>query len=485
VTDFTTYQPPDVYIEEERVSLVNVIGVDPSVVGIVGPSIGHRSAIETIVLTGTTPYLLAEKGIDVNTIVVRDASGAVQAITTSYTVATGPGEDVGTPTDNTTTITRVAGGGSTISDGESVSVSYQYTDEVFNSPQRFTRYEDVVEFFGAAIDLTTGAITSPLTLAANIAFTNGVGQVVLVHIGDDPTLVTTAEIEDGLAMLDSYFDVDIIVLLPVGIAGTNADHGDTTAVGTALRNSLTNAESERLFRIGILGFDTTVTRDMEELPAEFDHQRLVLAGPSRMLYYNGLLNRDMEVSGYYLAAAYAGALVRNGVEQPLTKKQIRGFSGIPGRVFQQMTSSYKNTLSQSGVAVTELARDGRFVVRHGVTTDGTDILTREISLVRTRDALVNLMRETMDRSGLIGGVVDDDSLARVKSAVDGCLMAAQTGKIIRSYTQPVVRQQSANPTIIEVKFQYGPLYPMNYIVISFSINTTTGEITPVTNPLAA
>jgi hypothetical protein len=261
--------------------------------------------------------------------------------------------------------------------------------------------------------------------------------------------------------------------------------GSTTAVGTALRNSLTMAEANRVFRVGILGFDTTATISLDTSAALFDSERLVVAGPSRMLYYNGLLNREMELSGYYLASAYSGMLVRQGVEQPLTKKQVRGFSGIPGRVFQTMTAAYKNRLSSGGVALTELTRDGRLVVRHGVTTDTTDTLTREISLVRTRDALVNLIRETMEVVGLIGGVVDDETLARVKSVIDGCLMAAQTSHIIRGYKQPVVRQQSADPTIVEVKFQYDPLYPMNYIVVSFSINTTTGEVKPVTNPFAA
>ena len=29
--------------------------------------------------------------------------------------------------------------------------------------------------------------------------------------------------------------------------------------------------------------------------------------------------------------------------------------------------------------------------------------------------------------------------------------------------------------MLEAKFQYKPSYPLNYIVISFSINTTTGD----------
>jgi hypothetical protein len=39
-----------------------------------------------------------------------------------------------------------------------------------------------------------------------------------------------------------------------------------------------------------------------------------------------------------------------------------------------------------------------------------------------------------------------------------------------------VRQTSStDPTVVEVKFAYKPAYPLNYIVISFSIDMSTGD----------
>ncbi len=51
--------------------------------------------------------------------------------------------------------------------------------------------------------------------------------------------------------------------------------------------------------------------------------------------------------------------------------------------------------------------------------------------------------------------------------------AVLTGTIV-AYTGLAVRQRSLDPTVIEVKFSYLPAYPLNYIVISFSVNVATG-----------
>jgi hypothetical protein len=163
------------------------------------------------------------------------------------------------------------------------------------------------------------------------------------------------------------------------------------------------------------------------------------------------------------------------VQMPLTKKQINGFSGFPSSVAKTMTVSQKNTWSEAGVAVTELTRDGRLTVRHGTTTNRTNVQTRELSLVRAKDALVNLIQETLDASELVGTYIDDDTALRVKSVIEGVLESAKGSEVIIDYTNLKIRQLAGDPSVMEVKFQYKPAYPLNYIVISFSIDTSTGE----------
>jgi len=124
------------------------------------------------------------------------------------------------------------------------------------------------------------------------------------------------------------------------------------------------------------------------------------------------------------------------------------------------------------------------VIRHGLTTDFSGgVLKREISLVRAQDALYNLVQDTLDNAGLTGIPIQSDTGLRVKSIVSGGLEQAKVQGIIVDYTSLKVRQQSpasGDPTVIEVKFAYRPPWPLNYILVSFTVDTATGESTLTT-----
>jgi hypothetical protein len=239
------------------------------------------------------------------------------------------------------------------------------------------------------------------------------------------------------------------------------------------------ASNEGNYRVGILGLDKGATVDPLTSVTSFRSPRMVMAYPNRLHYYHGFRNLTTEVSGYYLAAAYAGRLASQPVQTPLTKKEIDGFSGFPADLLQTMTMTRKNALSDGGVAVTEFARSSgnRMVVRHGTTTDRTNVQTRELSLVRAKDALVNLLYETIDSSGLIGGYITEDTPAAITAVMTGVLESAKQNDVIVDYTGLAIRQRTVDPSVMEVKFAYRPAYPLNYIVVSFSIDTSTGQTT--------
>jgi hypothetical protein len=165
---------------------------------------------------------------------------------------------------------------------------------------------------------------------------------------------------------------------------------------------------------------------------------------------------------------------------------VRGFAGIPATLLQTMTVALKNTWSKAGVAVTEANRQGNLVVRHGVTTAGAGAVEsdRELSLVRAKDALVDLVSRTSDGSGLIGTPITTQTVPLVKGMMAGVLDTSVRSNIILAYSGLSVAQQTGDPTVILVTFQYVPAYPLNYIQIQFSINTVTGETTTI-NPAAA
>jgi hypothetical protein len=467
LVDFSTYQAPGVYIEEEQTPLAQVVGVQPTVIAIIGPALGYRINTETLVLTGTTPVTLAKDGID-------DTTG-FEVTLADGTVVGAPDYDVvqtGTAPNTVTTIARSTG--STLDDPVTVTVSYRYTDSEYFTPFRALTYDDARNAFGDSIDLTTGDIVSPLSLGAKVAFDNGAASLLLVPIAG--TAATRAELQDAYATLATYPDVKIVVPLPVGMTGTALAPGDLYNIGQDLKTQVETASAADARCIGIIGWAKEVTIDPATAVPNFTSSRVMAMWPNRMSYFNGSNNTTFDIDGCYLAAAAAGIFAANQVQVPLTHKIVRGFAGIPTSLLATMTLAQKNIWSNAGVAVVEPQRDGRLIVRHGTSTDRTNVLTREISLTRAKDTMIDLVEDALSASQVIGTFIDSDTPANVQSVVQGALETAQTQNIIIGYQGLTSRQQSVDPSVIEIKFQYQPAYPLNYVVVSFSINTQTGEV---------
>lgn len=462
------YIPPGVYVEEEATPLVSVVGVAPTVVGIVGPSVGYRTYTEGVTLTGTTPVSLAKLGIISPTgFSVAAADGTLYATGTDFDVV-----QTGTAPANATTIARDGAGA--IDNGETVYVTYRYADADYHAPLRVSDYDDVKDAYGEPLDLATGIILSPLSLAAKLAFENGASDVVLVATEDSAANLTTREhLADGMTKLDAFYEVNVIVPLTVGMTV----EADITNVGNDLKSHCESLAAQNVFRIGLFSADAAASLDPIDLAAAVSSSRVILAWPNKLSYYNGFTNTLLTVGGQYLATAMAGRLASLAVQVPLTKKQIRGFAGLPASTAQSMTTSLKNSWSAAGVSVAEIVRDGRFLVRHGTTTNRDTLTTREISLIRAKDAMVNLLYDVAERSGLIGSPIDEETPMRVKGMVQSVMETSVRNDIIVGYNNLKVRIRPDDPSVIEVKFQYQPAYPLNYILIAFAINTVTGETT--------
>lgn len=475
MVDFSRYQPPGVYIRDATTPVTAFQGFAafPETIGIVGPALEYRAFSESVTFVDDSA-VLSKTGIDLGTLVVTPAVGGNPYVpTVDYTISS-----AGTPGEPETITTLDLEDGGDISDGETVTVTYQFADKAFFEVNRFTDFESVAAYYGEGLNLETNAIVSPLTLAARVAFENGARSVALVTV-PAAGAVTSQALIDGMEKLESATDVGLIVLLPVGLSNANAP-----AVATALVNHINNAVDDGNFRLGILGFDTNVTLDHADVAQSIANERIVLAFPNSLNYYNGETNQTLVVGGQYLAAAYAGQLIRNGVAFPLTRKIVRSFAGIPGSVVAQMSKSFKNNLSSNGVAVAELTRAQSLVVRHGVTTSKTNVMSREISLVRAKDAMTIAIETAIENSGVIGSPMTEDTPLIVKALVTGALETVKENRTIVGYREVRVRQPNSQPDVIEAKFEYRPAYPLNYVLVSFSVDITSGEV-DLTQPTVA
>lgn len=476
------YTPPGVTVEEQATTSIVITGTPPARAVLIGPGIGHRSNTEQIALNDD-PVVLTEQGVDLTSIVVTDvATGAVLVANTDYDVTT-----AGNLADDTyyTSINRHSG--STEDPGTPVLVAYNYIPPDYYQAKVFDNFEDVKDYYGEPVnllsqqvgDLTYQAVLSPLSLAAQLAFEQGAGELILVAIPlPDSSAVTdaqkSAEYRANLAAAYQAIasDPTATVVVPITSGIITADAAGTA---TDLLTHVNTVSEDNFLRIGIIGFDPSVTTTPDVIATALSSKRVMVAyaAPGGLQYYSGGSNTAFPLGHEYLAAAYAGLMTAQDPQVSLTRQQVRGFLGLSGT---PLSNSLKNQYGAAGVAISEVDRLNRLVVRHSLMTDVSSINTRESSVVRAKDALILSIEDGLEESGLIGDPIDDSTPIVIKSVMATLLESAVTSGLIVSYASLGVRQQSVDPTVMEVKFSYKPAYPLNYILVAFTIDMQSGNV---------
>lgn len=485
--NLSTYQPPGVYVDDVSQGINDPItlGVAENLLCIVAPAQGFSTASETVRLSSTTDATLQNAGVvqDASLVLTTMAGGAlVQG--TDYVVAT----SVTASGDVLTTLKRlpvetetVSPGG--VAEGDLVNVAYHFVDASYYSPQTFTDYSVLAKMYGQPMSDVVGdlnPINSPLTLAAKVAFENGAGSIIAVPVSHATDGVWRDEFKAAYDKVLTDHRVSVIaVVWPDAEVDTGSklsnytldikQHCDTAAANGYGRSALVS---------GAPNFDDT-SFPFENVAEAIADKRVVAVYPTHYLMTNPATSAQVDVSGGYMAAALGGRLVYNPVQQSLTRQTMASFNDVPASIKQKMTLAFKNNLSANGVLVIEPDRSNRLVCRHGVTTDITSLMTREISLVRVADVLLQSIQVGLDNSGLIGGAIDDTMVTTVQGTLTGLLEEAISDQVIVSYANVVVRQltlPSGDPSVIDCTFVYKPAVPLNYITVSFSLDLTTGAI---------
>lgn len=472
--NFSSYVPPGVYTESVPGPSVGISTLTPSAVGIFGTTVGFRTFTDVFTVpadaAGPTPVAfgpLTKLGANKNTIVITDVNdGTVYALTTDYLVVQDTGDDtVADTNDDSFTFTRVLAG--TLAAGSTVRVTYQYTDATFFDATTFTDTFDVQDAYGAAFD-SSGSLTSPLTLAAQLAFANGATEIVAVAVDYSGSPVL-ADYQEALAKLEDIESIAVIV--------------PATGLNTVFASvsSHVNLQSQnRRERRAIVGTDGTATAVSTATRIGYaqaiDNRRVMMASPATVKYFSTAANLEVTIAGYFMAAALAGIAVSQGVAVPLTRKILNGFTAIP----EVLSEQQKNSEATAGLCVIEQLRSGQIRIRHGVTTDPTSLYTREWTITGQEDRLAIQVRNYLDSSGVIGSIISDTTLASVKAQVIGSLGILQDNGDIQAWRNIQTRQLVNNPDVIQVQFEWQASIPLNYILVRYSIDLTTGNVTVAT-----
>lgn len=472
--DFTRYQPPGIYTEAVVGQQIRPRTSVPTAVAIFGLTRGYQTFRESLKInpdvdedTPAVNRTLTQKGILVDSVVVKSVvSGEVYVVNTDYTVVrTSVGEDVDPGTrDDLYTISRVIDGGH-IEPGDTIQVEYRYTDEKYFQVYNFYDWDDVRDAYGPPFN-ADGTILSEVTLAAYFAFKNGASTVMAVAVDPvDPEVPTNGDYSNAL---DKFRDEDQIAII-VPASGSIPLH-------SLVQSHVSQQSDNRYERRALLGFDgssSPITSSQRIVAAQtLTQQRIALISPDRFEYYIPELNRQVTLGGQYMAAAVAGVSVRMNAAWPLTRKIIREFVDVT----EKQRDGEKNLETQNGLMVVERDKRNLIRVRHGVTTDPTNLISAEWSIIGQQDVMVYRIRDYLDADNLIGQPILPETIINTKASAESALQSLKRDKIIVDYRDLKVRQLETLPDVLEVRYQWRPAWPLNYIVVRYSIDITTGEV---------
>lgn len=351
---------------------------------------------------------------------------------------------------------------------ESIEIKANSTDAKQYSVEVFTDLDNIRAKYGKPTSNTeTPVITSNLTFAAQLALRNGANRVYCVGVTTN-TVEGFEEAIDKLANLD-----EINVIVPV-TAGLNIVA--TEQVVSKLKDFCESQASQGNLVRGFVAIDGNATSlaasDFSSLAERIADSRISLVAPGRFTVNTG--SGKISAGGPFAAAALAGLHAKLDVQMPLTRKQLElSVSGIE----DPFTGREMIDLQSKGVLVLFQESSGRITVRHGLTTDMTSVYSQEISVVAARDRLRDLVYNALSGSGILGSPITASTPELVVSNITSALETAKLATLIFDYADIKYRVPTNNPTAIEIRFAYRPTMPLNYVLVQFSVDTSSSSVT--------
>lgn len=506
--DFSQYQTPGVYWSQTSTPTTTASPGVPNGVCIVGPALGYRTSAQTLTITGTSvsPQTItnssgsAIQGIFLNSLVIPNPNGGNFTAGVDYIASNNYGANGNNPYTVITQIYIPSGSGMT--SGTAYSINYAYADTTYFTPTQVSDGSTAAALYGAAFN--GSAIQSPLTLAATIAINNGASDVWLMPVpwsgytynaGSVPVpngVITSTALSNAYTTIAANTDISLVVPMPTGIVAEGTIEACAADLSSYLNSQVA---TNGIFQYGLFGWEANVGIGITSGTSPTDianysgvaNSRMSVVFPNDLTYNAAGAGNQIVVGGYYLSAALAGLLASNPVQQGLTKQVLgNSFSGIAANVSNIMTTAAKKSWSAGGVLVVEQNRQGGLVVRHGVTSvpstsSGASVYNREISLVRAQDDMIDTIVQTLDNSGQIGSPINSNTPTVISGIVTTVLAGLTLSGAIESFSGVTTTESSINPTIMNVTFNYVPSYPLNYITVTFGIDTSTGAITSASN----
>lgn len=324
-------------------------------------------------------------------------------------------------------------------------------------PMQFTNLKDVRDAYGNELE---SGVYNAIPTAANLLFQNGAPAVIIAQ-------AVTAAVTDLQNAIDNMKVQDIDVL--VVPQATNSALWQYVR-GHVLTQSSPSVRHERVFLTGPDGFSDAITT-IAAKATSIAHERMwLLAPPSIVVTLRDaitLTDQDVFLPAQYMAAALAGAVTNPSEDAatPITRRSIVGIKNLSTFNYQQSDKDY---LGAAGVMV--INDTPNIQVRHAITTDTTNVNTVTASVVLIKDNVKKTLRPLLDKA-YIGTKITSRTPSEVATTITTFLEQKITDQIIVAYRNISVVQDAIDPRTINIKFDIKPVYPLEFIDVSFSLVT--------------
>ena len=366
------------------------------------------------------------------------------------------------PSGDTCVVETFEKGGEQPEIGEPYVVSYLYQKESFET-QLFTKM--------SAIESAMGEISpeNPLSLASYLAILNGAVLVALKQVQKAEassqgsiTAYKTAldEVEGKIAG-----QVDPSVIVPL--------RTDDSEFLQYLSRHINVQSSIRYKaeRTAIVGASAgTDTKTVINLAKAMSNTRFRMVYPdSAIVPVTNAIGDTKEylVDGAYLSAALVGNRVspNRDVATPWTNAQLVGFSQL-GRILDAVE---QNQVSVNGVTV--FVDQTPFIkLRHGLTTDMTNVLTKTPTIIQIADEVQKQSRAVLER--FVGVKFLPGVLSQVEGRLSQMFIGLVNAQIVAGYTGISASVSADDPTVAEVEAYYSPVFPLLYLVVTFNLRSS-------------
>ena len=345
---------------------------------------------------------------------------------------------------------------------------YEAEDSQFELKYNNSATEVISNYGGDIQTLEPGNPINKLSLAAQILCENGGKGVWTLQVKPAGEKLSAAEVQ---AALDKYavFETSVWKIIPTDISAEiiNVINGHV--------DSCSHPE-ERMERVATYGrpysdlvlpptsFDGSdgVLKVLGDYSDSVKSRRIIIPYPdtaTRTLSDGSI--RDLDAA--FLLSAIAGKEQTLKIGASRTRMTFGGFNELKG---VKMTRRQKNMLAEKGIMILEQDTIGGVIrIRHQLTTDISNVQSREQSIVEIQDYCSKYYRSVCEL--YIGKYnITPETITKISGTLDGAHRGLVREEVIIDGQTSELYQDEDNPDTIIVALQVLPPYPCNYIDIT-------------------